>query len=128
MILALDTATPECRLSIWFDNAWHEHSFEAGRTLGKELIGFAQRSLESHGQTLQDVSGIVAFQGPGSFTGLRIGLTVLNTLADAQHIPIVGVTGEQWQEAGRRRLEAGDNDQLVMPFYGSEAHITQPRK
>jgi tRNA threonylcarbamoyladenosine biosynthesis protein TsaB len=38
---------------------------------------------------MHDIEGVVCFKGPGSFTGLRIGLTVGNALAYAQNIPVV---------------------------------------
>lgn len=128
MILFLDTSTPTCKLRLvegdWrFDDEW-----EAGRTLAKDLLGYLQNSMAAHQKSWNDITGIVAFRGPGSFTGLRIGLTVLNTLADARHTPIVGATGDDWQQSGLRRLEAGENDQIVLPEYGGEANITTPRK
>ena len=87
-----------------------------------------QDILTKNGKVWTDVSGIVGFKGPGSFTGLRIGLTVLNTFADSESIPIVGTIGEDWQIVGLQRLSSGENDKLVMPEYGAEAHITTPRK
>ena len=128
MIVLLDTSTPICKLS-FVDGDWrYDDEWESGRTLAKGLLGYLQDNLEKQGKTWKDISGIVAYKGPGSFTGLRIGLTVLNTFADSENVPIVGTTGEDWQEAGITRLEAGDNDRLVMPEYGAEAHITTPRK
>jgi len=128
MIILLDTSTPVCKLSFveqdWrFDDEW-----ESGRTLAKGLLGYLDANMIKHGKTWTDISGIVAFKGPGSFTGLRIGLTVLNTLADSESIPIVGTTGDSWQADGLTRLLDGQNDELVMPEYGAEAHITTPRK
>ena len=128
MIILLDTSTPVCKLSFveqdWrFDDEW-----ESGRTLAKGLLGYWDTNMTKHGKTWADISGIVAFKGPGSFTGLRIGLTVLNTLADSESIPIVGTTGDNWQVDGLTRLLDGQNDELVMPEYGAEAHITTPRK
>ena len=128
MILLLDTSTPVCKLRFvegdWrFDDEW-----ESGRTLAKGLLGYLDANMTKHGKTWTDISGIVAFKGPGSFTGLRIGLTVLNTLADSESIPIVGTTGDSWQVDGLTRLLDGQNDELVMPEYGAEAHITTPRK
>jgi hypothetical protein len=49
-------------------------------------------------------------------------------MADAQNVPIVGETGDGWQEKGEARLTAGENDKIVLPEYGGEANITQPRK
>jgi len=128
MIVLLDTSTPVCKLSFvegdWrFDDEW-----ESGRTLAKGLLGYLQDKLAENGKNWKDISGIVAYKGPGSFTGLRIGLTVLNTFADSEGTPIVGETGENWQVVGLTRLQAGENDMLVMPEYGAEAHITTPRK
>lgn len=68
------------------------------------------------------------FRGPGSFTGLRIGLTVANTIASAQSLPIVGATGDEWQQQSIDRLSRGESDTIVLPEYGSGARITKPRK
>jgi len=128
MILLLDTSTPVCKVSL-VDGDWRfDDEWESGRTLAKGLLGYLQDILAKNGKVWTDISGIVAFKGPGSFTGLRIGLTVLNTFADSESIPIVGTTGDDWQSVGLQRLSSGENDTLVMPEYGAEAHITTPRK
>lgn len=128
MILLLDTSTPVCKVSLMQGDWRYDDEWESGRTLAKGLLGYLTDTLSKNDKTWKDISGIVAFKGPGSFTGLRIGLTVLNTLADSQTLPIVGETGEDWQNAGIIRLDAQENDVLVMPEYGAEAHITSPRK
>lgn len=128
MILLLDTSTPVCKLTL-IDADWHYNDeWQADRTLAKNLLGYLQKKLQTNNKSWSDITGIGVFAGPGSFTGLRIGITVLNTLADAEHIPIVGSMAEDWQADVLARLQAGENDRLVMPFYGSEAHITKPRK
>lgn len=128
MILFLDTSTPICKLSL-ADGEWHYHNeWEASRELAKSLLGYIEEQLQKNGKTWQDILAIGAFKGPGSFTGLRIGLTVLNTIADSEGIPIVGETGEDWQRKALARLNAGENDKITLPFYGGEANITKPRK
>ena len=128
MILLLDTSTPVCRLTLIDGQGRHEYEWQADRTLAKNLLGYLRDRLAQHDKVLVDITAIGAFRGPGSFTGLRIGLTILNTLADAQNIPIIGAEGEDWKDTVLSRLDAGENDQIVLPFYGSEAHITKPRK
>lgn len=128
MILLLDTSTPVCRLKLIDAEQHFEYEWEANRELAKRLLGWLQDRLAEHDKTFQDLSGIGVFVGPGSFTGLRIGLTVMNTLADSLNIAIVGGRGEQWQADVVARLEAGENDHIALPFYGSEANITTPRK
>lgn len=128
MILLLDTSTPVCKLTLK-DGDWEYHDeWQADRTLAKKLLEYLQEQLAKNSKTFTDISGIGVFEGPGSFTGLRIGLTVLNTMADSLSIPIVGAQGEDWQEKAAKALETGKNDKIVLPFYGSEAHITKPRK
>lgn len=128
MILLLDTSTPVCKLTL-IDGDWrYDDAWQADRTLAKNLLGYLGGQLQKNGKTFADLTGIGAYQGPGSFTGLRIGLTVLNTIADTQHIPIVGGTGENWQTDVTTALGRGQNDQIVLPLYGSDAHITKPRK
>jgi tRNA threonylcarbamoyladenosine biosynthesis protein TsaB len=128
MILLLDTSTPECRLTL-VDGDWrHETKWEANRELAKGLLAFIQSQLAGQQKSWNDLTGVGVFKGPGSFTGLRIGVTVLNTVAYAQNIPIVGETGEDWQKRAVQRLLNEESDKIVLPEYGGEANITQPRK
>jgi len=128
MILLLDTATPTCRLC-FIDGDWrYDDEWEADRELAKGLLGYLDAQLSKNHKTWQDISAIGVFRGPGSFTGLRIGLTVVNTIAEAENIPIIGAVGDNWQEEALVRIKAGENDRIVLPHYGREATITSPRK
>lgn len=128
MIVLLDTSTPTCRLTLVQDDARHEYSWEAGRALARDLLRFLDDSLAKNGAGLKDITAIGVMKGPGSFTGLRIGLTVMNTLADDLKLPIVGATGDNWQQAALDRLLRHETDELVLPFYGAGPNITTPRK
>jgi tRNA threonylcarbamoyladenosine biosynthesis protein TsaB len=128
MILLLDSSTPVSKLTL-IDNDWHyDDEWQADRTLAKGLLKYLQDQLQKNGKAFTDISGIGVFRGPGSFTGLRIGLTVLNTMADSLAVPIVGGENEAWKDQVIIDLQSGKNDQIVLPLYGSEAHITKPRK
>lgn len=128
MILLLDTSTPLCRLSLVDGNWRHDDEWQADRQLAHGLLRYLSEQLSAQGKTWADIHGIGVMQGPGSFTGLRIGLTVMNTLADAQAIPIVGTSGDGWKAAAIEALERGEDQRIILPVYGGEAHITQPRK
>lgn len=128
MILLLDTSTPECRLT-FVDGDWrYDAKWEANRELAKGLLEYIQSQLEAQGKKWTDLSGLGVFKGPGSFTGLRIGITVLNTVSYSENIPIVGEISEAWQETAVNRLLKGESDKIVLPEYGGDANITQPRK
>lgn len=128
MILLLDTSTPICRLTLIDEKNRFDDEWQADRTLASGLLSYIDKNLQSQGKTWSDITEIGVFEGPGSFTGLRIGITVLNTVANSEHIPIVGGRGDDWQHDVLERLSGGQDDQIVMPFYGSEAHVTTPRK
>lgn len=98
------------------------------RRLADELLGELKGLLEQASHDWGDLSGLIVFLGPGSFTGLRIGMTVMNTIAFERHIPIVGAKGDRWLEQGVARLESGDNDTQCVPFYGAEPNITKPKR
>jgi tRNA threonylcarbamoyladenosine biosynthesis protein TsaB len=128
MILLLDTSTPICKL-VFIEKDWrYDDEWQADRDLAKHLLKYLKDQLDKNGKTFTDISAIGVYQGPGSFTGLRIGITILNTFASSEKIPIVSATGENWQRTCLKRLENNENDELVMPLYGSEPNITTPRK
>lgn len=128
MILLLDTSTGTCKLTFVQGSEIKQHEWQADRTLAKNLLRYLEEKLSERSASWHDITGIGVMKGPGSFTGLRIGMTVLNTLADALQIPIVGETGEDWEEKAIKRLQSGENEQIVLPEYGREANITKPRK
>ena len=128
MILLLDTSTSLCKLSIIDATSTFEGEWQADRQLSRGLLAFIQAEMAKLSLELHDCEGIGVFKGPGSFTGLRIGLTVANTLADGLGIPIVGETDTGWQITALDRLRNGENDAIVLPDYGGDAHITKPRK
>jgi tRNA threonylcarbamoyladenosine biosynthesis protein TsaB len=83
--------------------------------------------LDEHEKSLSGIEGVVVFKGPGSFTGLRIGISVANALADGLDAPITGEEGEQWATQGIKRLLDRQNDRVVLPEYGAAPHITKPK-
>lgn len=96
---------------------------EVGRDMARLLPGVIEDFMKD-----EPVDGLIVFRGPGSFTGLRIGITVVNTIAFARDIPVVGTMTEQWVEQGLQRLASGENDRIVLPEYGAAPNITRPRK
>lgn len=129
LILTIRTDKPEAEIGLYEDDIeltchkWQAHR-QLAETIHKEIKGV----LDKEGKKLQDLEGVVIYQGPGSFTGLRIGISVANALANSLAVPVVGTKSEDWIKAGVNQLNQGINNQIVMPFYGSEAKTTLPRK
>jgi tRNA threonylcarbamoyladenosine biosynthesis protein TsaB len=61
----------------------------AGRTYSATLISAVAGLLESAGVSVADLGGIVVTHGPGSFTGVRVGLSAVKGLAESAQIPVV---------------------------------------
>jgi len=129
MILALKTDAPIAEIS-FYDNEGtklHHYSWQAERRLARDLLEILTELLATVSANFSDLKGVIVFKGPGSFTGLRIGITVANTIAYSQGIPIVGTLGERWINEGLGRLARYESDQIVLPHYGAEANISKPR-
>ena len=128
LILTMRTDKPEAEVGLFMDSKQLAHQkWQAHRLLAETIHQKLHEVLKAQGKQLADVEGLVIFKGPGSFTGLRIGVSVANALADALDIPIVGETGDEWREKGLQKLQNGSDDGLITPEYGSPPHITQPK-
>lgn len=132
MILAIRTDKPEAEIYLYSlaGEKSAEHTWQAHRELSNTLLEQIEQLLHANTLQIKDLEGIVVFQGPGSFTGLRIGITVANTLAYAQSMPVVGSTDDNWVDTGLQALASNNAKQMqiVIPEYGAPAHITKPRK
>jgi|JRYG01.1.fsa_nt_gb tRNA threonylcarbamoyladenosine biosynthesis protein TsaB len=127
-ILLLDTSHEICHFFLHHNGKHYTLTNSAGRELSKKIFTMLEDFLGKHTLSYEDIEGIGVFRGPGSYTGLRIGLTVANSLADSLQIPIVGTHSTDWQKKAIERLKRGENDQIVLPEYVSIPHITSPRK
>jgi tRNA threonylcarbamoyladenosine biosynthesis protein TsaB len=130
MILALQTADATTRLWLFDPKATPVEPteiWESGRQLADGLLSHIVALLAAQKHQLTDLTGVIIFSGPGSFTSLRIGHAVANALADSLAIPIVGRQGDDWLVAGHHALEYTQPHQPVLPHYGSEANVTRSR-
>lgn len=93
MILALDTSGAYCVLVLAEeDGAVRAVSvFEGRRTLSRRLMGELDALLTRSGLTLADVDAYAVGLGPGSFTGVRVGVTTAKMLALVTGKPLAGV-------------------------------------
>lgn len=127
--LSIKTDQEEAYISLSnADKTVDSKTWQAGRELSMTLNEKLENLLNKNNLQFKDLSGIVFYSGPGSFTGLRIGASVANTLAHSLNIPIVGVGGEDWQNSGIKKLSRNENDKIVKLNYGAQPNITKPRK
>ncbi len=129
LILTIRTDKPEAEVGL-FDGldmlayeSWHAHR-ELSMTLHRKI----EAILRAKGKNYSDLQGIVGFAGPGSFTGLRIGLTVANAFAYGLRIPVFAAQHENWVQDGIQKLATGEDGKMALPEYGAPAHITVQRK
>lgn len=130
MLLGLRTDSSSAELYL-FDIGGSQiasKAWQADRTLARWLLKNIDDFLHENATSKEALKGIFVFEGPGSFTGLRIGITVANALATSLNIPIIGERTDDWVHNSVERLVQGRNDQIVLPFYGADARITQPKK
>jgi len=90
-VLALDTATEILSVSAARDDTWAALSVQRGLQHSPALLPAAERLMGDLEMTVQDLELIVCSIGPGSFTGIRIGLATALGIGHGRGIPVVGV-------------------------------------
>lgn len=134
MILILNTADNEkVFLGLWHDKWLVKDEWSPGRNLSADILDRLEKLYKKAGKEFQDTLGIIASSGPGSFTGLRIGLSIVNAFAYSLNISVVGVPEAKSIEdlLIRGKVLLGKEDEFVkavVPNYGREPNITKPKK
>ena len=110
MNLYLDTSDFKAVLKL------DEKNYEAdlGHEMAEKLLGFIEEKLTENKKTWTDIEKITYYSGPGSFTGLRIGAAIVNTLAHELNVPLYDHHGKL--------------QKIIIPDYGRPARITSPKK
>lgn len=89
MKLYIDTSNSE-KIIVGLNGELHET--DSRKEKAQALLGFIVDLLEKRGKTIKDIDEIEINPGPGSFTGLRVGLAVANTLAAELGVKLNGKT------------------------------------
>jgi tRNA threonylcarbamoyladenosine biosynthesis protein TsaB len=96
LILAIETSGQSGGITLAEANTGSFHVVEtaaiAGGTFSAQLIPTLAALLKKHGYGVKDLDGFAAASGPGSFTGLRVGLSAIKGLAETLHKPIATVS------------------------------------
>lgn len=90
--LSLDTATEVLALAAMRDDSWATLCVRRGLQHSPALLPLADRLLAELEMRVSDLHVIVCSLGPGSFTGIRIGLATAMGIGEGRHIPVVGVS------------------------------------
>lgn len=111
-ILALDTATPSLSVAVTDGQAvLAEITLSSGETHSKHLMPVIEQMLGLSGLAVADLDGFAVTKGPGSFTGLRIGISTIKGLATATAKPLAGVSS-----LNVLAVQAGESSFLICPL------------
>ncbi|MFG2737519.1 tRNA (adenosine(37)-N6)-threonylcarbamoyltransferase complex dimerization subunit type 1 TsaB [Streptomyces carpaticus] len=92
LLLAMDTATPAVTVALYGEGrvlaSWEQID---ARRHGELLMPAVDRVLTSAGRKISEVTGLVVGNGPGPYTGLRVGLVTAATLGAALSVPVYGL-------------------------------------
>ena len=90
-ILALETTDTVASVALYLDGEVYEAVIYSDKRHAESVLPAAETLLSAHGLTTADMDTFAADVGPGSFTGVRIGVCMANALGAAHHKPVVAV-------------------------------------
>ena len=111
-ILAIDTATEACSVALWNDGKLCAHFEECPREHTQRILPLVKMILTEGNTSLNNLDALAYGRGPGSFTGVRIGIGIAQGLALGAELPMIGVSTlatmaeGAWRNTGATRVLA----------------------
>ncbi len=92
-VLSISTSSKLCTASILEDtNLIKEKTLDSGLTHSEKLLPLLDDIFKETNLTLKDIDLLVCDKGPGSFTGIRIGISTVMAFSDSLNIPAIGLS------------------------------------
>lgn len=129
-LIAIETATENCSVAVTDGlNVFQKQAIEP-RKHAELVLPFLGELLQKANLTKRDIEGIVFGHGPGAFTGVRIAIGVVQGLAVALNVPVLGIsTLENMAQgawlAGKRGSVLVLNDARMNELYGAQFELTE---
>ncbi len=89
--LALDTSTPILSIALETDKSYEERLIDGAFSHSEDLLAEIKALLKRVNLELKDLNQLFVTKGPGSFTGLRVGMASMKGIASALSIPLVSI-------------------------------------
>jgi tRNA threonylcarbamoyl adenosine modification protein YeaZ len=126
MYLCVDTISQAAGVTHVGDQFATHHPLDPHHA-SESILKVIDKLLQEKDATVADLQGIYAIKGPGSFTGLRVGLSVANQFAHQLKIPIVGLRTDEWwlkrtDEPNAVYLQTMNREELYVA-YGQKSTI-----
>lgn len=111
-ILAIDTATEACSVALWQDGRIAAHFELCAREHTQRILPMVREILNQGAVSLSELDILAFGRGPGSFTGVRIGIGIAQGLALGAGLPMAGISTlatmaeGAWRKTGANRVLA----------------------
>lgn len=131
MILAIDTTKEKKSVALFWPKKlkskleWRENS--------TDVLEKIDQLLKENKLKISDIKYIVVDRGPGSFTGVRQGITVANTFMYYKKIPAIGIVNKkeldifELAEEAYKNLNQASTEKIIPPFYGKKPNISKSK-
>jgi tRNA threonylcarbamoyladenosine biosynthesis protein TsaB len=117
-ILGIDTSTKFLCLGICDDTKIYEYNLESGRQLSSLLGITIKRVLDALGWEVSDIDYLACGLGPGSFTGMRTGISLIKGMGWDSKKPIIGIS-----TLDILALNAGETDKQIIPIVDAKRNL-----
>ncbi len=116
-ILAIDTSTNACSVALLVGDNIYQDYIVVPQSHTQRLLPMIDKVLSDHQQGLSGLDAIALTTGPGSFTGLRIGLGIAQGLAFGVDVPMIGLSSLQVMAASAKRMLSVADGVSVLPSF-----------
>ncbi len=123
--LAINTATSKSSFAIFDANLklLAEKSWPAKNNEAEKLLPEISKSLKKLKKNFTDISRVIAVRGPGSFTGLRVGVTVANTIAHLNNAKLYAIDTFEYLWHARSEAECGSPPSPALLLYAGRGGV-----
>ena len=126
LVLAVDTSTRASIVALGAGGPLAVSRRDVQHRHGSHVLEQIDEVLETTGRALDEVGALAVGTGPGSFTGLRVGLATIKTMAYALALPLVGIMSSDALRLAGTRAGAAAEAAVVLPAGAHDHYLARP--